>query len=70
MLHGDMDEVTPIANADKAQALLIANGKQCEYVVYPGASHAFESRAPSDLDREAAKDAKQNMFNFLKENLQ
>lgn len=70
MFHGDADQLIPIANANTMKNLLISGGKQCEYVVYPGAGHPFDVKGGPLYDARVTADAQQRVVIFLRKKLQ
>ncbi len=52
LIHGEQDEVVPVAQSEKWAAALQQAGKKCELVTYPGQGHGFD-RWPSRASREA-----------------
>lgn len=59
--QGDADTEVRISDANKAQELMISNGKQGEYIVYPGEGHSFSPTADSA--------SRQKMLAFFKTNI-
>lgn len=70
MFHGDADQLVPIALADTAHSLLTSAGKECQYVVYPGAGHTFNVSGGPLANPQAAADAQEKVLAFLKAKLQ
>ena len=56
-LYGEADLGIPIADAKEFEASLKAAGKTTEFVIYPGAPHAFYADYRLSYRAEAAKDA-------------
>jgi carboxymethylenebutenolidase len=56
-LYGGEDLGIPVADVREMEALLKAAGKMAEFVVYPGAPHAFFADYRPSYRAEAAKDA-------------
>jgi carboxymethylenebutenolidase len=69
MFHGDADQSVPIDHANTARDLLTSNGKQFEYVIYPGVGHAFDLQGAATYDANATADARQKELTFLKAKL-
>lgn len=55
-LYGDADQGIPVADVREMEAALKAAGKTAEFVVYPGAPHAFHADYRPSYRPEAAKD--------------
>ena len=56
-LYGDADMGIPAADVKEMEAALKAAGKTAEFVLYPGAPHAFHADYRPSYRPEAAKDA-------------
>jgi carboxymethylenebutenolidase len=56
-LYGEADQGIPVADVKELEAALKAAGKTAEFVVYPGAPHAFNADYRQSYRPEAAKDA-------------
>ncbi len=56
-LYGEADTGIPVADVRKMEATLKGAGKAAEFVVYPGAPHAFFADYRPSYRPEAAKDA-------------
>jgi carboxymethylenebutenolidase len=56
-LYGEADQGIPVADVKELEAALKAAGKTAEFVVYPGAPHAFNADYRESYRPEAAKDA-------------
>jgi carboxymethylenebutenolidase len=56
-LYGGADLGIPVADAKEMEAALKAAGKTAEFVIYPGAPHAFYADYRPSYRAEAAKDA-------------
>jgi len=56
-LYGEADQGIPAADVKEMEAALKAAGKTAEFVLYPGASHAFNADYRESYRPEAAKDA-------------
>ncbi len=69
MFHGDKDELVPIEHAVAARDFLTSSGKQFEYIVYPGAGHAFDIQGGATYDAAATADARQKVVVFLQARL-
>jgi len=55
-LYGEADQGIPAADVREMEAALKAAGKTAEFVVYPGAPHAFHADYRPSYLPEAAKD--------------
>ena len=55
-LYGDADQGIPVADVREMEAALKAAGKTAEFVVYPGAPHAFHADYRPSYRPEAARD--------------
>jgi carboxymethylenebutenolidase len=55
-LYGEADLGIPVADVKEMEAALKAGGKTAEFVVYPGAPHAFHADYRPSYRPEAAKD--------------
>ncbi len=55
-LYGEADQGIPAADVREMEAALKAAGKTAEFVVYPGAPHAFHADYRPSYRPEAAKD--------------
>lgn len=69
MFHGDKDDVVPIEHAVAARDFLTSSGKQFEYIIYPGAGHAFDIQGGATYDAAATADARQKVVVFLQARL-
>jgi dienelactone hydrolase len=69
MFQGDADQLVPIANANAMANLMIAAGKDCQYIVYPGAQHTFDATAGPTANPQATADARQKSIVFLQTKL-
>lgn len=56
-LYGEADQANPVADVKAMEAALKAAGKTAEFVLYPGAPHAFHADYRSSYRAEAARDA-------------
>ncbi len=56
-LYGDADMGIPAADVKEMEAALKAAGKTAEFVLYPGAPHAFHADYRPSYRPEAARDA-------------
>jgi len=56
-LYGEVDLGIPLADVKEMEATLKAAGKTAEFVIYPGAPHAFFADYRPSYREEAAKDA-------------
>jgi len=56
-LYGEADLGIPVADVKEMEAALKAAGKTAEFVIYPGAPHAFYADYRPSYRAEAAKDA-------------
>lgn len=56
-LYGEADLGIPVADVNEMEAALKAAGKTAEFVIYPGAPHAFFADYRPSYRDEAAKDA-------------
>lgn len=56
-LYGEADQGIPVADVKEMEAALKAAGKTAEFVIYPGAPHAFNADYRQSYRPEAAKDA-------------
>ncbi len=56
-LYGEADLGIPVADVKEIEAKLKASGKIAEFVLYPGAPHAFFADYRPSYRREAARDA-------------
>jgi carboxymethylenebutenolidase len=56
-LYGEADQGIPSADVKEMEATLKAAGKSAEFVLYPGAPHAFHADYRPSYRPEAAKDA-------------
>ncbi len=65
MFHGDADTSVPIEQANTARDWLISNGKQFEYILYPGVGHALDLPRASTYHANATLDAQQRGLAFL-----
>jgi carboxymethylenebutenolidase len=65
MYHGDKDTMVPIEQANTVRDLLSTYNKQYEYIVYPGAEHAFGPQYTSGPNATANTDSQQKTLAFL-----
>jgi|WetSurMetagenome_2_1015567.scaffolds.fasta_scaffold24720_2 carboxymethylenebutenolidase len=56
-LYGEADQGIPPADVKEMEAALKASGKTAEFILYPGAPHAFNADYRQSYRAEAAKDA-------------
>jgi carboxymethylenebutenolidase len=56
-LYGEADQGIPAADVKEMEAALKAAGKTAEFILYPGAPHAFNADYRQSYRAEAAKDA-------------
>jgi carboxymethylenebutenolidase len=56
-LYGEADLGIPVADVKEMETALKASGKTAEFVIYPGAPHAFFADYRPSYRDEAAKDA-------------
>jgi carboxymethylenebutenolidase len=56
-LYGEADQGIPVADVKELEAALKAAGKTAEFIIYPGAPHAFNADYRQSYRPEAAKDA-------------
>jgi carboxymethylenebutenolidase len=56
-LYGEADQGIPVADVKEMEAALKAAGKTAEFIIYPGAPHAFNADYRQSYRPEAAKDA-------------
>jgi carboxymethylenebutenolidase len=56
-LYGEADQGIPPADVKEMEAALKAAGKTAEFILYPGAPHAFNADYRQSYRPEAAKDA-------------
>jgi carboxymethylenebutenolidase len=56
-LYGEADLGIPVADVEEMEASLKAAGKTAEFVIYPGAPHAFFADYRPSYREEAARDA-------------
>ena len=66
-LYGGADQGIPLESVDRMAAACKANGRICEFKVYPDAPHAFNADYRPSYRADAAKDAWARMFAFLKQ---
>ena len=64
-LYGEADTGIPVADVRKMEAALKEAGKTAEFVVYPGAPHAFFADYRPSYRPEPAKDAWQRALNWF-----
>jgi len=69
-LYGETDLGIPVADVKEMQAFLKAAGKTAEFVLYPGAPHAFFADYRPSYRAEAAKDAWAKCVAWFKKHLQ
>ena len=66
ILHGDADQIVPVAQAKSLDALLTKADRPHEMHIYPGANHAFNFEgAAMWYDRAAAEDAWNRTLKFF-----
>ncbi len=68
-LYGEADAGIPVADVKEMEAALKAAGKTAEFVIYPGAPHAFYADYRPSYRAEAAKDAWGRCMAFFNKNL-
>ncbi|MCI0372117.1 MAG: dienelactone hydrolase family protein [candidate division NC10 bacterium] len=68
-LYGEADTGIPVADIRKMEAALKEAGKTAEFVVYPGAPHAFFADYRPSYRADAAKDAWQRALNWFARHL-
>jgi len=69
-LFGEADQGIPVEVVRANERTLKAHGKVAEFVIYPGAPHAFfNDTRPHIFRKEAAEDAWKRTLNFFKANL-
>ena len=56
-LYGEADQGIPVADVKAMEGALKANGTAAEFILYPGAPHAFNADYRQSYRPEAAKDA-------------
>lgn len=56
-LYGGADQGIPVADVKEMEAALKAAGRTAEFIIYPGAPHAFNADYRESYRPEAAKDA-------------
>jgi carboxymethylenebutenolidase len=69
ILHGDKDQIVPVAAANSLQKMLKENGIEHEIKVYPGVGHMFD-KGKSLTGGLAALDAEKRAHAFLNKHLQ
>ncbi len=66
ILHGDADQLVPVAQASDLDAMLTKEDRPHEMNIYPGANHAFNfPDAGPWYDAAAASDARERSLKFL-----
>ena len=68
-LYGGADSSIPVASVNAFEAALDAAGVDNEFVIYPGADHAFANPSGQSYQAAAAEDAWRRSTAFLAENL-
>ncbi len=68
-LYGEADAGIPVADVKEMEAALKAAGRTAEFVIYPGAPHAFYADYRPSYRAEAAKDAWARSVAFLNKHL-
>ena len=68
-LYGGADQGIPAADVKEMEAALKASGKTAEFVIYPGAPHAFNADYRQSYRPEAAKDAWTRCVTFFSKHL-
>lgn len=68
-LYGEADTSIPVASVTAFEAALDAAGVDNEFVIYPGAGHAFANPSGQSYQAAAAEDAWRRSTAFLAENL-
>jgi len=68
-LYGEADQGIPVADVKELEAALKAAGKSAEFVIYPGAPHAFNADYRQSYRPEAAKDAWTRCVAFFNKHL-
>ncbi len=69
ILHGEADQVVPVEAAYRLRDALLAEHRQVEITIYPGAGHGFNSPGTPVYDETAARDAARRTFEFLRKHL-
>ncbi len=67
-LYGGLDKGIPAQDVDEMRAVIKANGKQAEIIVYPDAQHGFLADYRPSFNADAAKDGWARMLAFFKAN--
>jgi carboxymethylenebutenolidase len=67
-LYGAEDKGIPPADVKKLEAALKAQGTKCEFVIYPGAGHAFNADYRPSYREGPAKDGWKRMLAWFKAN--
>ncbi len=68
-LYGELDKGIPLEQVHANEAKLKANGKTCEFVIYPGAPHAFFNDERPSFQKEAADDAWKRSLGWFRQYL-
>jgi carboxymethylenebutenolidase len=68
-LYGEADQGIPVADVKEMEAALKAAGKTAEFIIYPGAPHAFNADYRQSYRPEAAKDAWARCVAFFNKHL-
>jgi phospholipase/carboxylesterase len=68
MLHGDADQLVPIAAANAVSDWLSQNGKEVQLVTYPGVPHTFIADQRANA-KSAAADSRTKVAAFLETSL-
>ena len=69
-LYGGEDLGIPVADVRAMETALKASSKKAEFIIYPGAPHAFFADYRPSFRAEAAKDAWSRCIAWFKENLE
>ncbi len=69
ILHGEADQVVPVETAYRLRDALLAEHRQVEIHVYPGAGHGFNAPGTPVYDEAAAHDAARRTIDFLRKRL-
>lgn len=65
-LYGEEDAGIPVETVRENERKLKAHGKVCDFVIYPGAPHAFFNDQRASYRQAAAEDAWQRTINWFK----
>jgi carboxymethylenebutenolidase len=65
ILHGDADQIVPVAQAQRLEATLAEYHRPYEAHIYPGAKHAFNFQIPGWYDADFARDSWDRTLAFL-----